>query len=73
MTAHLSHNYRAPTLANRFYVLRAEVDDSKAQEKSGTKLWIKGVVEDAETGKVCVEASGLFVVPKGINLPQIDG
>ena len=72
VTARLELSYRAPTLANRFYVLRAEVDESKAEQSSDRKVWTKGVVEEVGTGKVCVEAKALYVVPKGVKLGPIE-
>lgn len=72
VTANLELSYRAPTLANRFYVLRAEIDESKVQHNTGTKKWVKGVLEEVGTGKVCVEAKGLFVVPRGIKLTPFE-
>lgn len=74
VTAKLELSFRAPALANRFYVLRVEVDESKASHSTDTKKWVKGVLEEVGTGKVCVEAKGLFVVPRGVELaPFADG
>lgn len=72
VTANLELSYRAPTLANRFYVLRAEIDESKVQQNTDTKRWVKGVLEEVGTGKVFVEAKGLFVVPRGIKLTPFE-
>lgn len=72
VTANLELSYRAPTLINRFYILRAEVDESKANHNTDTKKWVKGVLEEVGTGKVCVEAKGLFVVPKGVKLARLE-
>ena len=72
VTANLELSYRAPTLANRFYVLRAEFDESKASLSTDRKKWVKGVLEEVGTGKVCVEAKGLFVVPKGVQLAPFE-
>lgn len=72
VTANLELSYRAPTLANRFYILRAEVDEAKANLNTDRKKWVKGVLEEVDTGKVCVEAKGLFVTPKGVKLTPFE-
>lgn len=67
VTANLELSYRRPVLANRFYVVRAE---EVGEGRSERKMWVKGSVEDLE-GRVCVEARGLFVVPKGVQLGEV--
>ncbi len=72
VTARLELHYRAPTFAEGFYVVRcASVPDDELPEaqrgKRDRKVWCRGVVETLE-GKVCVEASGLFVSPKNLKL-----
>lgn len=67
VTANLELSYRRPVLANRFYVVRAE---EVGEGRSERKVWVKGTLEDLE-GRVCVEAKGLFVVPKGVKLGEI--
>ncbi|KAI0388784.1 hypothetical protein F5Y17DRAFT_451638 [Xylariaceae sp. FL0594] len=75
VTANLELRYRRPTLTNNFYVLRTrplDADESGGQ-KSDRKLWVKGTLE-TENGKTCVEAKGLFVVPRGYQLrPLVEG
>ncbi|KAJ9155522.1 thioesterase family protein [Pleurostoma richardsiae] len=79
VTARLELNYRAPTLTNGFYVVRAapELRDAEGAEgkeekkkKSDKKIWVSARLETPE-GKVCVEARGLFVVPKGFEVAKI--
>ncbi|KAI8632968.1 hypothetical protein F5Y19DRAFT_335581 [Xylariaceae sp. FL1651] len=82
VTANLELQYRAPTLTNEFYVVRARpvlsADDEQAVGPDGTrksdrKLWVRGTLE-TERGKTCVEGKGLFVVPKGFQLrPLVEG
>ena len=67
VTANLELNYRAPTPANQFYVLTAEPIKSECTDR---KARIKGRLETLD-GKLCVEATGLFVVPKGLKLPEM--
>lgn len=67
VTANLELNYRAPTPANQFYVLVAEPMKAECTDR---KARIKGRLETLD-GKVCVEATGLFVVPKGLKLGEI--
>lgn len=44
---------------------------TKAKENgNGRKIWIRGSLETLD-GKVCVEARGLFVVPKGMKLSEV--
>ena len=75
VTARLELSYRAPTLANRFYVVRCrplaeeELDD-KERGKAGRKAWVVGSLETVD-GKVCVEARGLFVAPRGLKLSKL--
>jgi hypothetical protein len=60
VTATLELNFRNPLITNAFYVVRAlpQEDGSTA-----SKQWVNGKLETHD-GKVCVEARGLFVVPK---------
>ena len=63
VTASLTVNYRAPTPAGSFVVLRAEI--VKAE---GRKVWVKGRIEllgdGIESGRLLVEGDSLFVEPK---------
>lgn len=63
VTASLTINYRNPAPAGSFVVLKAET--IKAE---GRKVWVKGRIEllseTEESGKVLVEADGLFIEPR---------
>ncbi|RXG43323.1 hypothetical protein VDGE_02994 [Verticillium dahliae] len=65
VTARLEVNYRKPTPAGTFVVLRAET-----QRVEGRKAWVAGRIEtlvDESKGEkpvVLVEANGLFISPK---------
>lgn len=62
VTANLSINYRAPTFADQFIVIKVRL-----LEKKGRKVQVGGRVEDLK-GNVLVEANGTFVQPKYANL-----
>lgn len=78
VTAHLELNYKAPTSAEAFYVVRARPvvskDDGgekkKKVVKNDRKLWVEGAVERLD-GTVLVAARALFVVPKGVKLAPL--
>ena len=63
VTASLTVNYKNPTPAGSFVVLKAETT-----KVEGRKVWVKGrielLTETDEPGKVLVEAEGLFIEPK---------
>lgn len=63
VTANLNINYRKPTPANSFLVLRAETTKTE-----GRKAWVKGHIEllskPGEKPTILAEATGLFVSPK---------
>jgi len=58
VTASLTINYKAPTMADQFIVIR-----TKIETVSGRKATVLGVITDL-SGKTLVEASGLFIEPK---------
>ncbi|KIK91808.1 hypothetical protein PAXRUDRAFT_830518 [Paxillus rubicundulus Ve08.2h10] len=58
VTASLSINYRSPTFADQFIVIKVRLD-----EKNGRKAKVSGRVEDLK-GNLLVEASATFVQPK---------
>lgn len=58
VTANLSVNYRAPTRADQFVVMRIRLLEAK-----GRKVRVSGTVEDLD-GNVLIESSGLFVQPR---------
>jgi len=63
MTANLNINYRSPTPAGAFVVLRAQTT-----KVEGRKAWVEGRIEtlvsEGEKPVVLVEASALFIEPK---------
>jgi acyl-coenzyme A thioesterase PaaI-like protein len=63
MTANLTVNYRAPSPAGNYFVLRA-----KTVKVEGRKAWVEGHIESLpEEGKepvILVEASALMIEPK---------
>lgn len=67
VTANLNVNYKAPSLAHQFLVVKTEV-----LEHTDRKARVKGTVQTAH-GKVLVEAESLFVVPKGYALKKLEG
>ncbi|KAI9670895.1 MAG: hypothetical protein M1817_003780 [Caeruleum heppii] len=67
VTANLELKYLAPTVADQFYVLRAEPIRHQSTDR---KAKTRGTLETMD-GRVCVEATGLFVVPKGFKLGEI--
>ncbi|RDB27286.1 hypothetical protein Hypma_004371 [Hypsizygus marmoreus] len=58
VTAQLQLNYRAPTRADQFIIIRTFVE-----EVNGRKVRVKGLVEDLE-GNILVEAQAMFVQPR---------
>ena len=68
VTANLQINYRKPTMAGQFLVLRA-----KTTKVEGRKAWSEGWLESLEVAEgeqpeKLVEASALFVEPKHANV-----
>ncbi len=69
MTAYLNIDYRAPTPANAYLVLRA-----KTERVEGRKAWVRGQLStlpsmpdrsgSVQAGKVLAEAEGLFISPR---------
>lgn len=68
VTANLELNYLKPILTNAFYVIRAVPEEGHTEKK----CWVSGRLETLE-GRVCVEAKGLFVVPKKFKTRVITG
>ncbi|GAA5900056.1 hypothetical protein JCM6882_002601 [Rhodosporidiobolus microsporus] len=58
VTATLTMNYKKPTFANQYLVIRTELE-----RQQGRKAWVKGRIENTE-GEVLAEASALFVEPR---------
>jgi len=57
-TANLSINYRAPTTADQFIVMKTKVTDTQ-----GRKVWVDGWVQDTN-GAVLADAKTMWVEPK---------
>ncbi|KAL5366017.1 HotDog domain-containing protein [Aspergillus floccosus] len=67
VTANLEINYRAPVYSGNFYSIHATLDTERSTDRKG---YVTGEVRDP-TGRLCAEASGLFVVPKQYKLQRI--
>jgi len=68
VTANLELNYKKPAVTNSFYVVRTmPVEEGRSERK----CWVEGRLETLE-GVVCVDAKGLFVVPKGLKTGRIE-
>jgi acyl-coenzyme A thioesterase PaaI-like protein len=61
VTANLELTYLKPIVTNSFYVVRVMPNPELGVTER--KAWVSGRLETLE-GRVCVEAKGLFVVPK---------
>jgi len=57
-TANISVNYRAPTTADQFIVMKTKVTDTQ-----GRKVWVDGLVQDTN-GVVLADAKTMWVQPK---------
>ncbi|KAI0029605.1 HotDog domain-containing protein, partial [Vararia minispora EC-137] len=62
VTANLSLNYRAPTRADQFIVIKTKLDELK-----GRKVRVSGTVEDVN-GTVLVDANALIIEPRYASL-----
>ncbi|KAI0364841.1 Thioesterase/thiol ester dehydrase-isomerase [Pilatotrama ljubarskyi] len=58
VTANLNINYKAPTRADQFIVIKVKLDEAQ-----GRKARVSGTVEDM-AGNVLVEANALFIQPR---------
>ncbi|KAJ5657413.1 uncharacterized protein N7484_001062 [Penicillium longicatenatum] len=67
VTANMDLNYRAPVYSGLFYTFHTRLDQERSTDR---KAYTICEVRDL-TGKVCVEATGLFVVPKKFKLASI--
>ncbi|KAI8956608.1 HotDog domain-containing protein [Daldinia sp. FL1419] len=72
VTARLELQYRAPTLTSGFYVIRTRpmIHEGEDPSKSNRKMWVEGTLESL-SGRICVEAKALTVVPKGVKLKPL--
>lgn len=67
VTANLNINYRAPVRSGDLYTVYATLDQERSTDR---KAYVKGQILD-DNGKLYVEATGLFVVPKNLTLRKI--
>jgi acyl-coenzyme A thioesterase PaaI-like protein len=58
VTANLTINYRAPTKADQFIIIKTKLTDLQ-----GRKVWVEGHIEDT-SGNVLADAKTMFVQPK---------
>jgi acyl-coenzyme A thioesterase PaaI-like protein len=66
VTANLKINYKRPTIAHQFLVIKTHTDNSQDDRKA----WVSGTVETLD-GQVLVDASALFVAPKTLKLQKM--
>jgi len=67
VTANLNINYRIPITSGQFCTVTAQIDHENSTDR---KAIVKGEVRDC-MGRLCTQASGLFVVPKALTLKRI--
>ncbi|KAH8431595.1 PaaI family thioesterase [Aspergillus melleus] len=67
VTANLEINYRAPVYSGNFYSFHATVDQERSNDR---KAYVTGEVRDP-VGRLCAQASALFVVPKNYKLQEV--
>ncbi|KAJ6015222.1 hypothetical protein N7540_009813 [Penicillium herquei] len=67
VTANLNINYRAPVYSGQFYTFHTQLDQDQSTDCKG---YVSCQVRD-QTGQLCVEATGLFVVPKKFQLAKL--
>ncbi|KAJ5166144.1 uncharacterized protein N7482_004925 [Penicillium canariense] len=67
VTANLNINYRAPVYSDSFWSLHTTLDPERSTDR---KAYVTCELRDM-TGRVCVEATGLFVVPKKLKLAKL--
>ena len=67
VTANLNITYRAPVYSGNFYTIHTALDQERTTDRKGYAMC---QVRDL-TGHICVEASGLFVVPKEFKLATL--
>ncbi|KAL2795966.1 HotDog domain-containing protein [Aspergillus keveii] len=67
VTANLDVNYRKLSTSDQFYAVHATLDQERSTDR---KAYVNGEVRDMD-GNLLVEASGLFVVPRGYRLRRL--
>ncbi|KAL0937623.1 thioesterase family protein [Colletotrichum truncatum] len=77
VTAKLSMDFKEPVTPGVLYLVRVhkalpelQREHPGAEDKTDRKLWIVGRMEGPE-GETAVEARGLFVVPKGVDVKPL--
>ena len=59
--------YRKPTLANRFHVIRAEIDESATIDDTDLPVITKATLEDIDSGAILAEASARCARPSQVS------
>ncbi|KAK1701339.1 HotDog domain-containing protein [Colletotrichum godetiae] len=79
VTAKLAMDFKVPVTPGMLYIVRVgkalpewQKERPDEEDKTDRKLWIIGRMEDPD-GATVVEAKGLFVVPKGIEVQPLGG
>lgn len=67
VTANLNIDYRAPVYSSQYYTFHTKLDQERSTDR---KAYATCQVRDL-SGRLCVEASGLFVVPKKLQLAEV--
>ncbi|KAJ5484758.1 hypothetical protein N7539_004746 [Penicillium diatomitis] len=67
VTANLNINYRAPVYSDNFYSIHSTIDLDRSTDRKG---YVSCTLRDM-TGRACVEANALFVVPKRLKLAKL--
>lgn len=67
MTANLNIDYRALVYSDNFYSIHSTLSP---EQSTDSKAYVRCEIRDM-TGRVCVEANGLFVVPKKLKLVKL--
>lgn len=67
VTANLNIDYRLPIASGQFCTVTAQFDHENSTDR---KAMVTGEMRDS-MGRLCTQASGLFVVPKALTLRMI--
>ncbi|WEW56724.1 hypothetical protein PRK78_002173 [Emydomyces testavorans] len=68
VTANLNMEYRKPVIPGQFCTVTARYEPEKSNER---KAMVSGELRDS-TGRLCIEANALFVVPRSLTLRKLD-
>ena len=55
--------YSKPTLANRFFIIRTEMDEYEGAKSETDVVRVKATVEEIDQGMICAEATGCCRLP----------